>query len=442
MKTTFNNAMTAHVWASQSQLHGRSSNGNLYFSGKTLFSYGDHYPLATISGSVVYYNADETSVTTEGKHKPAMHAATRHMESYGVPALDEVYIAIERVASTPDSPFRADILLHAEKYIGAMSESSCMSLLQLAGLSESRARKKTKVWNRAEKKRKDSIKAKREKDKLEQGLRIAKRYLSFDRVKNCDLSSIRGNHYQLEKERKKIYRAILAIRKKPNRLGKNQVKTIKRYYSALLAAKRDAIARSSMYAIHANCRTTIRNIREYLNSENDPETLNLYELERFADRVYGLSLSRYVGSSLSAKLSVISDHAKAIAQNVRKKDAAKKYAEQQEKRQKWLNGESVPYWRGVCESGGALLRVMGDTLETSQGASVPVDHAIKVFRVVKACKDSGKKWTRNGETIRVGHFHVDEIYPDGSFKAGCHNIYWSEVERIAMQLNLIEESVA
>jgi hypothetical protein len=38
--------MVAHLWANRSQEHARSNNGNLYFRDNTIYSYGDHFPIA------------------------------------------------------------------------------------------------------------------------------------------------------------------------------------------------------------------------------------------------------------------------------------------------------------------------------------------------------------------------------------------------------------
>lgn len=45
IKTVFNNAQVAHVFAAGGQSHGRGS--NFFFEHDTLYSYGYHYPLAT-----------------------------------------------------------------------------------------------------------------------------------------------------------------------------------------------------------------------------------------------------------------------------------------------------------------------------------------------------------------------------------------------------------
>lgn len=46
MRKVFANSMVAHVWAQQTQPEGRSANGNLYFNGGVIFSYGSHFPIA------------------------------------------------------------------------------------------------------------------------------------------------------------------------------------------------------------------------------------------------------------------------------------------------------------------------------------------------------------------------------------------------------------
>ena len=46
MKTVFSNAQCAHVWAQQTQSHGRST--STFFEGDSIFSYGYHYKTAKI----------------------------------------------------------------------------------------------------------------------------------------------------------------------------------------------------------------------------------------------------------------------------------------------------------------------------------------------------------------------------------------------------------
>jgi hypothetical protein len=115
-----------------------------------------------------------------------------------------------------------------------------------------------------------------------------------------------------------------------------------------------------------------------------------------------------------------------------------------EKRDAWRNGAEL---RALGEhrlddgDGGALLRIEGEgdgaELVTSQGARVPLSHAVKAFRFVKLIRETNGQWQRNGRTVRVGHYSLDSIDPAG-FNAGCHRINWPEIERVAKLAGVFE----
>ncbi|MFG1227127.1 hypothetical protein [Xanthobacter wiegelii] len=124
------------------------------------------------------------------------------------------------------------------------------------------------------------------------------------------------------------------------------------------------------------------------------------------------------------------------AQEVARREA-ERHAREEAAREAWLAGTAGVHWYGRSLTGGALLRIEGEELQTSLGASVPLSHAIRVFRFVADCRAKGTDWKPNGKSIHVGHFTVDRVYPNGDFKAGCHLIEWSETERLARQLGLL-----
>lgn len=102
----------------------------------------------------------------------------------------------------------------------------------------------------------------------------------------------------------------------------------------------------------------------------------------------------------------------------------------------WQRGEPgsrCPSSYRSDEKGNAYLRRSpdGSELQTSQGASVPWEHAVKAFRFIKLCRENGKGWKTNGRVIRVGHFTVSEITDKGDMRAGCHAFAWREIERLA-----------
>lgn len=78
MKTVFNHAQLAHVWAAQSQPTGRGS--RMHFNGTTIYSHGTHFPIACfVKPGVVLFNDDSYSNST-AKHKGHVWSAL-----YGLP---------------------------------------------------------------------------------------------------------------------------------------------------------------------------------------------------------------------------------------------------------------------------------------------------------------------------------------------------------------------
>ena len=69
-----------------------------------------------------------------------------------------------------------------------------------------------------------------------------------------------------------------------------------------------------------------------------------------------------------------------------------------------------------------------DNVQTSKGAVIPWDDALKLFRFALARRKKG--WRRNGETFAVGPYQLDAVNKSG-IVAGCHRIGFDEMERLA-----------
>jgi hypothetical protein len=76
-------------------------------------------------------------------------------------------------------------------------------------------------------------------------------------------------------------------------------------------------------------------------------------------------------------------------------------------------------------------------VETSRGAKVPVSHAIRGLRFVRAVVARGEAFQTNGHTFHLGHYKIDRIDIDGTLHAGCHVISLAEIERITPELERI-----
>lgn len=152
----------------------------------------------------------------------------------------------------------------------------------------------------------------------------------------------------------------------------------------------------------------------------------VYEANRFADFF-----------SLSDRFEVLEDF-DGLRQSLAKVGADKLKAEKArlaeiaresaEKIERWKAGERVdlPYSLERI-----YLRIEGEELVTSRGARVPVSHAKRVLGIVRAVREKGEGYQRNGHTIHLGHYAVDSIDVEGNIKAGCHRVEWAEIERIA-----------
>jgi hypothetical protein len=86
-----------------------------------------------------------------------------------------------------------------------------------------------------------------------------------------------------------------------------------------------------------------------------------------------------------------------------------------------------------------MLRMRGeDIVQTSKGAECPLSHAKQIWDIIKDVCVLGVPYAKNsfryGPIMHVGHYVIDEIDIAGNLKAGCHQIDYAEMERLAVSL--------
>lgn len=175
-------------------------------------------------------------------------------------------------------------------------------------------------------------------------------------------------------------------------------------------------------------------VRKYSRArQRKPEHLaalhNLVEEANGYAEFFGLRTRLTLPDDLTAMIA----ECQAIDKRERKwkqREERRRLHEAQERLQDWVDGKHNDLWTRDSTLP-TRLRIKGDELQTSRGASVPLKHAIKAFRVIKRFRDKGEGYKYNRGPIRIGHFMVDSIDTNGNVKAGCHNIEWSEIERVA-----------
>jgi len=81
------------------------------------------------------------------------------------------------------------------------------------------------------------------------------------------------------------------------------------------------------------------------------------------------------------------------------------------------------------------LRIKNEEIETTRGARIPLDHAIKFWGLIKSWHEKGIQYVKDHHSIKLGYYTVNKF--DGkTLTVGCHSIPYSEIEGIAAQLNL------
>lgn len=103
----------------------------------------------------------------------------------------------------------------------------------------------------------------------------------------------------------------------------------------------------------------------------------------------------------------------------------------------WAIGENV--YNGGFQYLPTALRIKNDSIQTSRGANIPVDDALKLWPLLLRAKNSGKTIEAGLHSINLGAYRFNSF--DGhTLIVGCHQIAWPELEKMAIQLNLTEKA--
>ena len=101
---------------------------------------------------------------------------------------------------------------------------------------------------------------------------------------------------------------------------------------------------------------------------------------------------------------------------------ASRLAANAEKIEAWKTGASVNLPHGLP----VMCRVIeGDTVQTSMGARVPLDQALRLAGLAKACREKGAGMDLRGVT--VGQYQGTRIDAHGALTVGCHHIPWDSI---------------
>lgn len=188
--------------------------------------------------------------------------------------------------------------------------------------------------------------------------------------------------------------------------------------TALQRAVRKAAARASVSSADS-----LRN--EYTSAVNADSAQRFFDAKLqylgVVSRAEGMTgpYAAYLLKPLQASI----DHARTRLEQIQAdimRQNAQKIAE-------WIAGTSnvkPPY------EAGTFARLRGDQIETTQGASVPIEHACRLARVFDRIVLAGGKDWADGNGPMVGHYRVNKIGADGTLVIGCHNFNPTEAARL------------
>jgi hypothetical protein len=442
-RKVFENSMVAHVWAQGNQDEGRSNNGQLYFVGPVIYSYGSHFVAGVIDNAGRYWtNADSYSPTT-AKHMSYVRRAVPG-RAFSVPSLTGIYRAIQALG---DKSRAAWVKRELESYLAknwrAFPADSEAGAALWAGVSprgawaNEYARRDAKAAKEAARNAKAAAR-----HAIAHAKEVAAIPLDMVRLRMIQ-SATNATDWSKERDLK----AAVAFYQDAHRGSAPGPVRVALWARVKLAKELAARFLKLSGKANAERRGAIATLRRiWAGDYGASGALNYAIAER---QNLDKALKGFVPAALREKAAERGAWLATEIDRLEREKAALAYAEMQADCDAWRAGERVTGSRYALrsEGGGALIRATGvemdgcavisGTLETSQGATVPLRHAARVFAFVRAIRERGEEWQGNrAAPVRVGHFTLDSVKASGDFVAGCHVINWSETERLARELGL------
>lgn len=103
----------------------------------------------------------------------------------------------------------------------------------------------------------------------------------------------------------------------------------------------------------------------------------------------------------------------------------------------WQAGQNPP--QNGFHYCATVLRLKGDEIQTSRGANIPVADALKLWPLLLRVKQSGKTLEAGLHSIQLGAYRFNS-FDGATLIVGCHSIGWDQLEKMAVELNLLEKA--
>lgn len=412
-KQIFTSSMTAHTWAAQSIPEGRNSKGSVYFKKRTIYSYGEHWPLATITDrrtpdgkQVVVVNGDRAENRSRGWSGNPTNTHLRYVRNalHGHPDFHVV---------------DGDLNSVKEAIRDALSAFNMIARQAVLDMHDA----KTELCNmrKAIKKFVPNEETWGSWEELTPAERAP--YLTDTKiVELCRTMQIDPPYYDLEAMRADINSAVAEwLKGEPKRI-KDRAARAKRECLTKLQKWFDQKAQGIWY--NRRARIADREAWEHLSV-----AMQHYPAARWEK--YRVLLQQ------RALIEEINDNFKAL-----NPDAAEIAWSRRNGRKttgitlnEWLSGKTgyLTRW-SMDDRMTTYMRKRNGRLETTQGVEVPWLHAVRAFAFAVQCYNQNQEFTPSVE-VSIGHFRLDRIDADGTLHAGCHHLQFKDMVALAAQEN-------
>ena len=399
MKQVFNNRELFHVYASGNQTRGRSNNGNVYFEGDTIYSYGAHFPMAIRFKDKMLINNEGYSVTT-AKHMSQLRYALRHLDYINMPALRVVQdlLKIKQRAKSGDAFSRQELPRQCASYCKGMAHQ----INELQGKQE-RARV---AWRKAQ---------------YASEIELHEKAAAFvwHEIAGRKSNPLAGALREDKKERKN--RLIDSVAQDVASIATAN-KTARQY--ALRALRRYKLAKNSQsydaeYSWHVLF-DSVQNAQ--INMTRRFTSINAGNKEFLTK-----AMQRDLDSVAAAMQRASDRYLQPLYVKAKAEYDALRALSDAERLERFHAGQiaTLPQKEIVC-------RVRGDNVETSKGASVPLRDALILFNAARVCRKNSiatQRYSNDGQ--RLGHYRLNQIDAQGNATIGCHYITWQAIEDCA-----------
>lgn len=378
MKTVYTGPEVPHIFATRPDAIARNANRTLSCENGTLYSY--HAPIAAWHAGKILISMEKHSVTTS-KHQSWARYATRHLESVYLPDLRAVLGNRGHIES------HAAYIVKRAKEIEALREK--------AGRARSDWRKAAIARDIAE---------------LENACAYVWREIAGQ--KSPWESAIAVDKKARDVAAKARYtRARLEL--------ESGLESAQRIWTSALARYESDATRANGFYILENAQRDIAR----LDSMGAAKGLGIGSTATFTDA------ARLMGKTWAKDCTALAQAVVAFTESLQPRidaaraafDAAQRLGNA-ERIAQWLAGERVAYPHGLPV---ACRVIGGDTVETSQGARVPLADALRLAALAKDCRDAGRGMDLRG--VAVGQYAGTRIDSTGTLVVGCHSIPWESI---------------